>query len=289
MTPSTQCSVDEFDLQAYIEARAGLVNRFLEHFLVSRDAGVLAQAIRHLLFPGGKRFRPVLALAAAEAVGGRAEQALPIAAAVELIHTYSLIHDDLPCMDDDDERRGQPTVHVAYGEAIAVLAGDALQALAFEVLTQQRENVSAEALLATAHDLARAAGDLNLVGGQADDIVFGADDFDAERLESVQRRKTAALIAVAIVGGARLAGADVLTLKRLQHFGECMGLAFQIADDLLDEESEEACSSVRVLGVVAARSRCEALLAQAFDEIAELGARGAALRALAEFSVRRER
>ncbi len=289
MTPATQCSVDEFDLQAYIEARAGLVNRFLEHFLVSHDAGVLAQAIRHLLFPGGKRFRPVLAIAAAEAVGGRAEQALPIAVAVELIHTYSLIHDDLPCMDDDDERRGQPTVHVAYGEAIAVLAGDALQALAFEVLTQQRENVSTEALLATAHDLARAAGDLNLVGGQADDIVFGADDFDAERLESVQRRKTAALIAVAIVGGARLAGADALTLKRLQHFGECTGLAFQIADDLLDEESEEACSSVRVLGVVAARARCEALLAQAFDEIAGFGARGAALRALAEFSVRRER
>lgn len=289
MNPATQASVAEFDLQAYIEARADLVNRFLEHSLVSRDAGVLAQAIRHLLFPGGKRFRPVLALAAAEAVGGRAEQALPIAAAVELIHTYSLIHDDLPCMDDDDERRGQPTVHVAYGEAIAVLAGDALQAIAFEVLTQRHENVSAEALLATVHELARAAGDLNLVGGQADDILFGADDFDAEHLESVQRRKTAALITVAIVGGARLAGADELTLKRLQRFGECMGLAFQIADDLLDEESEEACSSVRVLGVAGARARADQLFAQALAEIAGLGERGAALRALAEFSVRRQR
>lgn len=289
MNSATHSGVDTFDLHAYLELRAGHVNRFLEQVLASRTEGVLAQAIRHLLFPGGKRFRPVLALAAAEAVGGRPESALPIAAAVELIHTYSLIHDDLPCMDDDDERRGQPTVHVAYGEAIAVLAGDALQALAFEALTQQRENVSAEALLATAHDLARAAGDLNLVGGQADDILFGADDFDAARLESVQRRKTAALIAVAIVGGARLAGADALTLKRLQRFGECMGLAFQIADDLLDETSEEACSSVRVLGAAAARARCEALLAQALDEIAELGARGTALRALAEFAVRRER
>lgn len=289
MNSATHSGVDALDLHAYLESRAGHVNRFLEQALASRTEGVLAQAIRHLLFPGGKRFRPVLALAAAEAVGGRAEPALPIAAAVELIHTYSLIHDDLPCMDDDDERRGQPTVHVAYGEAIAVLAGDALQAIAFEVLTQQRDNVSAEALLATVHDLARAAGDLNLVGGQADDIVFGADDFDAARLESVQRRKTAALIAVAIVGGARLAGAGALTLKRLERFGECMGLAFQIADDLLDETSEEACSSVRVLGMATARARCEALLAQALDEIAELGERAAALRALAEFAVRRER
>ncbi len=289
MNLATQNGVATFDLHAYLEARTKQVNGFFEQWMASRSEGVLAQAIRHLLLPGGKRFRPVLAIAAAEAVGGRAEQALPIAAAVELIHTYSLIHDDLPCMDDDDERRGQPTVHVAYGEAIAVLAGDALQAMAFEVLTRRHEDVSIEALLATAHDLARAAGDLNLVGGQADDILFGADDVDAARLESVHRRKTAALIAVAIVGGARLAGADVLTLQRLQRFGECMGLAFQIADDLLDETSEEVCSSVRVLGVAAARARCEELLAQAFDEIAELGECGAALRALAEFAVRRER
>jgi geranylgeranyl diphosphate synthase type II len=243
--------------------------------------------MRHLLFPGGKRLRPALALAAAEAVGAPPTRALPVAVAVELVHTYSLIHDDLPCMDDDATRRGRPTVHVAYGEATAVLAGDALLAAAFFALTAAESEHPAPRLLAAARDLAEAAGSLRLVGGQVDDLHLQAQELDAARIESVHARKTAALIAAAVVGGARLGGGAPADLARLRRFGEALGLAFQIADDLLDEGRGEACSLARVLGAPAARARAEALLAEALAELDASGERAEPLRELARHAVRR--
>jgi len=265
------------------------VNRYLDEVVppASESPARLHAAMRHLLFPGGKRLRPALAFAGCEAAGAPAEMALPAAAAVELVHIYSLVHDDLPCMDDDDERRGRPTVHVAFGEAVAVLAGDALLAQAFEVLAagvaepQQR--------LAALRDLSHAAGSRNLVGGQADDLAFRPGEGGAAAIESIHRRKTAALIAASVLTGARLGGADSPLLECLRSFGEAVGVAFQIADDLLDRDDGELCSLVRVLGLEGARARAEEFLGSALDRIDDLGERGEPLRELARFAVRRSR
>ena len=277
------------DVDAYLADRASLVNRYLDEVVppASESPTSLHAAMRHLLFPGGKRLRPALAFAGCEAAGAPAEMALPAAAAVELVHIYSLIHDDLPCMDDDDERRGRPTVHVAFGEAVAVLAGDALLAQAFEVLAAGAGD--AEPRLEALRDLSRAADSRNLVGGQADDLTFRASDGDGAAIESIHRRKTAALITASVLTGARLGGADTSLLERLRSFGEEVGVAFQIADDLLDREDGELCSLVRVLGLEGARARAEELLEGALCRIEDLGERGEPLRQLARFAVRRNR
>jgi geranylgeranyl diphosphate synthase type II len=276
------------DVRAYLLERTPLVDRALDDAIppASAPPQSLHAAMRHLLFPGGKRLRPALAMAAGEAVGAPPERALPVATAVELIHTYSLIHDDLPCMDDDSERRGRPTVHVVFGEATAVLAGDALLAAAFGVLARARGS-SCERLLGAARDLAEAAGSGKLVGGQADDLAFDPSDGDAARVESVHARKSAALIAASVVGGARLGGADEAALERLRHFGEAVGIGFQIADDLLDEGEDDPCSLVRALGREEARVRAEALLDTALREVDTLGPRAEFLRGLARLAVRR--
>jgi farnesyl diphosphate synthase len=199
------------------------------------------------------------------------------------VHTYSLVHDDLPCMDDDAIRRGRPTVHVAFGEANAVLAGDALLALAFEVLAGAAD-------AAAIAELARAAGSRELVGGQALDLAIHEAHFvDAAQIESIHRKKSAALIAAAVGLGARSAGADAALHGRLVAFGLDLGVAFQIADDLLDADDDEACSLPRVLGGPAALARAEALLAGALARIADLPARAEPLRELARYAVRRER
>jgi geranylgeranyl diphosphate synthase, type II len=273
------------DAPGYLAERAALLEPFLEAALppAGEAPAQLHGAMRHLLFPGGKRLRPGLCFAACEAVGGAPERALAAAAAVELVHTYSLVHDDLPCMDDDAERRGRPTVHVAFGEANAVLAGDALLALAFEVLARAGD-------AAAVAELARAAGSRELVGGQALDLA--AEDeppADAAAIEGIHRRKSAALIAASIGLGARAGGADAALRERLAAFGLELGVAFQIADDLLDAEDDGACSLPRVLGGPAARARAEALLAGALGRIADLPARAEPLRELARHAVRRER
>lgn len=279
------------DVRAYLAERSPVVDRWLDDFLPPADEPptLLHQAARHLLFPGGKRFRPALAMAAAEAVGASSRVALPAAAAVELLHTYSLIHDDLPCMDDDDERRGVPTVHVKYGEAVAVLAGDALHSKAFEAVVTAMPEAGAERTALVVRDLAVAVGSRGLAGGQVDDVAPEADAFDVARIESVHERKTAALIAGAVTAGARLAGASEQELVQLHSFGRDMGLAFQIADDRLDEGEDGGCSLVYALGREAACERAEALLAAALSRIAGWGERAEPLRELARFAVRRPR
>jgi geranylgeranyl diphosphate synthase type II len=279
------------DLEAYLAERGALVDRYLDEVMppASESPASLHAAMRHLLFPGGKRLRPALAFAGCEAAGSPAVMALPAAAAVELVHAYSLIHDDLPCMDDDDERRGRPTVHVAFGEAVAVLAGDALLARAFEVLASASGAVEPRRHLAALRDLSSAAGSRQLVGGQADDLAFRAGKDAAGAVESIHRRKTAALIATSVLAGARLGGAGDSLLERLRRFGEGVGVAFQIADDLLDQKTGEPCSLVRVLGPQQARARAEELLDAALGLIEDLGERGEPLRELARYAVRRNR
>jgi len=277
------------DARDYLEACRPRVERALEAALPRAEdpPARLHAAMRHLLFPGGKRLRPALALAGAEAVGGAAEVALPAAVAVELVHAYSLIHDDLPCMDDDDERRGRPTVHVAFDEATAVLAGDALLTAAFAALVAGADDGDAARRLRAVSDLARAAGAAGLVGGQVDDLAGAAAD--AAQVESVHARKSAALIAASITAGARLVGASEPVLAKLHAAGVAAGVAFQITDDLLDAGDDDGCSLVRVLGEAAARERAETLLAQALALTSGLGERADPLRALLRYAVARKR
>jgi geranylgeranyl diphosphate synthase type II len=237
--------------------------------------GRLHEAMRYSVFAGGKRLRPALALASATAVGGRLEDALPLAGALEMVHTYSLIHDDLPCMDDDDLRRGKPTSHVVFGEALAVLAGDALHSLAFETLLSR--SAGGERGCALARDLAEAAGVRGMVGGQVEDLEAEGRAPDEARLLRVHAGKTAALFAAACRAGGRAGGGTREEVAALDRFGRDLGLAFQVVDDLLDETGTaqslgktpgkdkrgRKMTFVALEGADAARARAERLCASA--------------------------
>lgn len=226
-----------FDLESYLSRQLETIENALTRLVPVSESrpAVLRRAINHAVFPGGKRLRPILCLAAAEAAGGQAAEALPAAVAVELLHAYTLVHDDLPCMDDDATRRGRPSVHAAYGEAVAVLAGDALQAMAFAALaetTEKRPGMTAEMVAA----LALAAGADGVVGGQAEDI-GAATTPDRETVEFVHRHKTADLFSVSLRLGALSVNANSGTVDGLAAFGHHLGMAFQLLDDLLDAPS----------------------------------------------------
>ncbi len=218
------------DLSRMVDA----VNEALECILPSETVRPeqLHRAMRYSVFAGGKRLRPSLCIAACEACGGKAANALNAAAALELLHTYTLIHDDLPAMDDDTLRRGHPTCHIAFDEATAILAGDALLTLAFEVLANVPNIGSALAL-----ELARASGSCGVIGGQAEDLAAEGQTPNADLVDYIHRHKTAALIRAACVMGGLCANTDFQTLETLSEYGEKIGLAFQITDDLLDESA----------------------------------------------------
>ena len=214
--------------------QASAINRELDRILPTETARPtrLHEAMRYSIFAGGKRFRPILCIAACEACDGKEEDALTTACALELLHTYTLIHDDLPAMDDDTLRRGQPTCHIQFDEATAILAGDALLTLAFEVLANV-PNIGCALIL----ELSKAAGSQGVIGGQAEDIAAEGEIPEADLVEYIHRHKTAALIRAACVMGGLCGGANDDTLTALALYGENMGLAFQITDDLLDESS----------------------------------------------------
>lgn len=256
--------------------------------------------MRYAVLDGGKRLRPLLALAAAESVGGdRSPAVMRAACAVELIHAYSLVHDDLPCMDNDVLRRGKPTVHVQYGEAQALLAGDALQALAFEWLL----DIPDEALAARlSRCLARAAGHAGMAGGQAIDLAEVGRVLTQSRLEEMHRRKTGALLLASVQMGAQAAGADERALAALTTYGEALGLAFQVVDDVLDVVADTATlgktagkdaaadkpTFVSLLGLDGARRYADTLLGRAHDALAAGGLiRTDRLQHLADWVVRR--
>ncbi len=266
----------------------------------------LRDAIAYSLLAPGKRLRPILVLMAAEACGGSPESAMPAACAVEMIHTYSLIHDDLPAMDDDDLRRGQPTCHKKFDEATAILAGDALLTMAFEVLATQVSPPDVAA--ACCAELAAAAGPCNLVGGQADDMAApniegDLETADLEVIESIHRRKTGAMIRVSLRLGARIALADSEQLAALSDYGCGLGLAFQITDDLLDVQSSEATVGKRVgkdadlgkltfpglLGIDQSLARAEQSVQEACRALEPFGSRAGSLEALAHYVLERNR
>ena len=254
----------------------------------------LAEAMRYSLLGGGKRLRPVLCLLAAEACGADPAAATAAACALEMVHTYSLIHDDLPAMDDDDLRRGRPTCHKAFDEATAVLAGDGLLTLAFEIVARDVQPPAAAAACVRA--LAEGAGPCGMVGGQMADLeAEGRDDANLTALEAIHRRKTGALLRASLRMGGLVAGADEARLQALDVYGAAVGLAFQIIDDLLDVQGDEAKMGKRVgkdsglgkwtypglLGIEGSRQRARQLADEAVAALAPLGARGDRLRALA--------
>ncbi len=262
--------------------------------------------MRYALLAPGKRLRPMFTLLAAEACGGETDWAMPAACAVEMVHAYSLVHDDLPAMDDDDLRRGRPTCHKEFDEATAILAGDALLALAFEVLATEVEPPKVAAACCAA--LAKAAGRCHLVGGQADDMhppQAGQLDGEAglEALEAIHMRKTGALMRVSLRLGGLCVGAEAKQLAALDRYGCCVGLAFQIADDLLDVMSNAHALGKRVgkdaaqgkltfpglLGIEPSRARAEQLIENACEALAPFGSAADGLSSLARFVLERNR
>lgn len=266
------------DVKPFMERCRGRVDEALSRLLPpggSDGMGRLGAAMRHAVLGGGKRLRPVTVIAACEAVGGTLDQAMPGACAVELVHAYSLVHDDLPAMDDDTERRGKPTVHVAFDEPTAILAGDALLTLAFESLATPAQGVDPERQLEAARELAVLCGHAGLVGGQSLDIAQADQRIESlAELERIHRGKTAALFRVSAAIGGHLGGADADVQTSLALYGEELGLAFQHADDRLDEEHQHLAAETG--------ARLTALLASARERVRPLGAVGDPLMGLVD-------
>lgn len=288
-----------FDLQAYLTDGARWIETALDRLVLPADTrpASLHAAMRHSLFAGGKRLRPLLCAACAEACGAPRAAALFPAAAVECLHTYTLIHDDLPCMDDDDLRRGVPTCHKVYGEAVALLAGDALQALAFELAAQ-----TPGAALDVVRELADAAGSVGVVGGQVEDMLGEHLPPDEARLRFIQQHKTGDLIVCACRMGVRAAGGSPAALAAATRYAAALGEAFQIADDLLNETStaeqlgkavgtdaaREKTTAVSVYGMDGAKKRLNDLVAEALAALADFPGDVAPLAALARHVAERK-
>lgn len=295
------------ELEQYLEARRLLVDEALDRYLpgAGDPPKEIHEAVRYSVFAGGKRLRPILILAAAEAAGGQGEQALGAAAAIEMIHTYSLIHDDLPAMDDDDFRRGRPTCHKVYGEAMAILAGDALLTQAFILLSTAPAsgNSDSEACLRVIHEIAQAAGTKGMVGGQVVDMLNEDREVDLATLQYLHTHKTGALIRGCLRVGGILGSAGPDQLDALTRYGERIGLAFQIVDDILDLEGslealgKQAGSDLRknkatfpaLLGIEESRRWAHRLVSEAKESLALFGDRGMVLGAIADFVVMRQR
>jgi len=262
----------------------------------------LHQAMRYAVLDGGKRVRPLLAFAAGELVGADIARVNIAAAAVELIHAYSLVHDDMPCMDDDVLRRGKPTCHVQYDEAIALLVGDSLQTLAFQLLAEHRLSDDAARQLDMIKLLAVASGSRGMAGGQAIDLDSVGKALTLLELEFMHIHKTGALIRAAVLLGAQCGTVSIAQLPKLDHFGKCVGLAFQVVDDVLDSEADTATlgktagkdadndkpTYVSLLGVPAARDMAKRLHQEALETLAEFGEAAQRLRELADFIVLRK-
>jgi farnesyl diphosphate synthase len=229
-----------FDLKAWSAERLGQVERALSSWVPHKAPAQLGEAMRYAVLDGGKRLRPLLVLAACEAVGGHREAALRAACAVELIHAYSLVHDDMPCMDNDVLRRGKPTVHVQFGEATALLAGDALQALAFELLAPARSDIPDAVQARLCRLLALAAGHAGMAGGQAIDLAAVGRSLTEDELREMHSLKTGALLQASVMMGAATGDAGHAASQGLSDYGRALGLAFQVVDDILDVTADSA-------------------------------------------------
>jgi len=291
------------ELKSYLAARQKEVDRALHRFLPKETAKptTIHKAMRYSLFAGGKRLRPILCLAAAEACGGTFEPALPLACAVECIHTYSLIHDDLPSMDNDDFRRGRPTCHKAFGEGMAVLAGDALLTVAFEIATHAKTQRRYD-LREIFREIAFGAGSRKLIAGQVADLEAEGKNITRSQLRYIHENKTAALLTTAARLGAMSANASDRQLAAITDFGRALGLAFQVIDDILDvtQTSEKLGKSAgkdiaarkatypAVIGLEKSRVEAKRLTSRAESALAPLGSRAARLHEIASYLLERE-
>lgn len=291
-----------FNIDAYLTERKALIDRALEEILGERPLGPekLRQAMRYGLFPGGKRFRPILLMAAGELFGGKHHLLLPFACALELIHAYSLIHDDLPALDNDELRRGAPACHKVFGEGMALLAGDALLTEAFCVISRPElaRELGSGLVLELVGEVGRAAGVGGMVGGQALDLEAEGREVVLAEVENIHVRKTGALIHVAAKVGARIGGAAPEELRAVSRFAEFLGLAFQVADDILDAEGQpgengreaeekKKATYPSVVGLPAAKGRLGELLQSCLNELGHFGAGADSLRGLARYAVER--
>ncbi len=293
-------SVATFDLNRYLATRRSVIDRALKRYCTKSQAKSEAvwRAMRYGLFPGGKRIRPILMLAAGEAFGANPKHLMAFACAVEMIHAYSLIHDDLPALDDDDLRRGLPTAHKVFGEGLALLAGDGLLTEAFHAVSapEVSQGLSPKLILALIYELSAAVGAAGLVGGQAFDLEAENRDVNLAVVDYIHVRKTGALILASVRIGAQLAGAKAGDLKRVSRYGEYLGLAFQIADDIIDFQGEAPESQLNlvgkerkkatypaIIGVVQAKEHLRELIRQAQQQVVPFGARAEALRAIAQY------
>ncbi len=292
-----------FDFGAYLRASRERIETALEASLGPEEPETLREAMRYSLLAGGKRLRPILCLAACELAGGAAEVALPTAVALEMVHTMSLIHDDLPAMDNDDLRRGRPTSHKMFGEAMAILAGDALLTRAFEMVARRSPDVSPERLLAVVGELSLASGAPGLVGGQVVDLESEGKDVDLTTLEYIHLHKTGALLRACVVCGALVGGASTELLEALRVYARGIGLAFQIIDDILDvtassevlgktagkDLTADKTTYPKLLGLEESRQRADALVGEAKGALAPWSERAQPLLALADYITSRDR
>ena len=292
-----------FDFAAYLEAARTRVEEALDHSLPPERPESLREAMRYSLLAGGKRLRPILCLAACELAGGDSTLALPTAVALEMVHTMSLIHDDLPAMDNDDLRRGRPTNHRVYGEANAILAGDALLTRAFEMVALRSPGVPAERLLAVVAELSLASGAPGLVGGQVVDLESEGRAVDLDTLEYIHLHKTGALLQACVLCGALVAGADAALLTALRTYSRGIGLAFQIIDDILDvtassevlgktagkDLTADKTTYPKLLGLEESRRRADSLVEEAKTALTPWSGRAQPLLALADYITSRDR
>ena len=295
------------ELKAYLSERRAMVEDFLKGVFPEPEglSAEIISAMSYSLFAGGKRLRPILCMAGAESVGGEAQEVLPVAGAIELIHTYSLIHDDLPVMDDDDMRRGKPTSHKVFGEAVALLAGDGLLTKAFHLMAgaDPEHRLRPGALLTVIGLIAEAAGYEGMVGGQVVDIQSEGKAVDSSTVQFIHTRKTAALIAASVVSGAILVGGEESQLKALTSYGQNIGLAFQVSDDILDiegdsqalgknvgsDERQAKTTYPAVLGLNRSKEIQRDLVEQAIDFLDPFDHRSDPLREIARYIIARKR
>ena len=288
---------NNFSLNSYLKERQQEVETALDQSIALVYPEKIYESMRYSLMAGGKRLRPILCLATCELVGGNAAMAMPTACALEMIHTMSLIHDDLPAMDNDDLRRGKPTNHKVYGEDIAILAGDALLAYAFEMVTTTKD-IPASRLLQVVAKLAQAVGAAGLVGGQVVDLDSeGKPDITEATLTFIHTHKTGALLEASVLSGAILAGAEAADLAKLASYSQNIGLAFQIVDDILDitatqeqlgktagkDLQAQKATYPSLWGLEESRRKADELVVAAQEELSPWGEKGEALRAIADF------
>ncbi|GFE70727.1 geranylgeranyl diphosphate synthase CrtE [Chroococcus sp. FPU101] len=303
VTLGEQAVISQFNLTSYLKERQKVVEEALEQSLPIIRPEKIYESMRYSLLAGGKRLRPILCLTTCELMNGTLEMAMPTACALEMIHTMSLIHDDLPAMDNDDYRRGKLTNHKVYGEDIAILAGDGLLAYAFEFVATQTRNVAPQKIIEVIARLGRTVGAAGLVGGQVLDLESeGRDDITSDTLTFIHTHKTGALLETSVVAGAILAGASEEDIQRLSRYAKNIGLAFQIVDDILDitatqEElgktagkdlQAQKATYPSLWGIEESRKQAQALVDDAIAQLAAYGEKAEPLRAIATYIVTRK-